>query len=223
MSIALAQAAQVQDTSNPAAGGTLAYGSNVTAGNTLILCLFSWYTAFTATLTVTDTQGNTWTKNSLGTSFRTGTSMCFTAVAGSSGANTITVNAIGGAATGGSVLLELTTGLLSNPFDTFSTAVDNSTSPVNAGSITPTTNGAYIIAYYSRNGIFSSYGNNGVFTVQGQAPSNQTNAMYDYVQTTAAAITPDGTATVNGSYHIFGMAIAFKASGSGTTNHGFFQ
>lgn len=219
MAIVLAQSAQVQDDSNPVAGGTLTYGSNVTAGNTLILGLFSWYTAFATSVVVTDTQLNVWTRNSIGTSFKTGTSLIFTAVAGSSGANTLTITAPGGAATFGSFLIEVTTGLLSNPFDTFSTAVDNTTSPVNAGSITPTTNGAYILAYYSRGGVFNSYGNNGVFTVRGQAPSNNTNALYDYVQPTAAAITPDGTATVSASYHVFGQAIPFKASGT-TVNKG---
>lgn len=222
MAAALAQTAQVSDGSAPAAGGTIAYGSNVTSGNTLILGLFAWYTAFAPT-SVTDTQGNTWTKTTIGASnvFITGTTQIWTAVAGSSGANTVTITASGGAATYGSFLIEVT-GLATNPYDTYSATVSNTSSPVSGTSITPSANGAYLVMYKTRGGVFATNTTNSSFVFRAESPSNGTNAMADYTQTTAAAITADLNASASGSYPERVITFAFKAATGGAVNKGYF-
>ena len=73
----------------------LTFASNVTAGNLLIVNVVGWTFSSSPTLTVTDSQGNTYTQDAtLQTNYTVGsfvTSSIFRAIAGSTGANTVTV------------------------------------------------------------------------------------------------------------------------------------
>lgn len=191
-------------------GATLAFGSNVTAGNTLIF-MTPWYGAFT--LSLTDSQGNTWTDVSAHPAIDGLASYSlrvFTAVAGSSGANTITFAANGGVDALGSGLAEVS-GLQASPFDKENSHV-NTASPSDTGAITPSTNGQYIFCLYSRNGVVCTYTNTANFTVRATSASNSSQCIADYTQPTAGAITPDINSSASSSYKVWGMVASFKAS-----------
>jgi len=192
-------------------GTTLALGSNTTAGNALIAIVLWSYSPTPPSCS--DTQGNTWTRHSAITAVSNNAWYCFTAAAKSSAACTITV-------TGAAGLAKLTalveaSGLASGPFDVQNDA-SNSSSPVNAGMITPSGNGELILATWCRNGIGASYSNSGVFNL---IQTTNSNALASYVQSTAAGITP----AVNGSaggYTNYGYCVALTAAAaSGHTPH----
>lgn len=207
MSAILVQS-QSQDNSSLSTGGTLAYGSNVTVGNTLIFIL-PFYNSFNPV--ITDSQGNTWTRT-IGPTFNGGyKTFIFTAVAGSSGANTLTLTAVAGGNNLGSTLLEVS-GLAASPLDQITTAVINTSSPCNAGSITPTVNGEYVACFFTRQGVFNSYSNGTLTTIRSQSPSNNTCCLADYIQPTAGTITPDVVCSASVSYPVTGVAVSFKPS-----------
>ncbi len=215
MAVTLVQK-KILDSNSISPGGTVAYGSNVTAGNALIFILASWYSAFAPS--ITDTQGNVWTAQGTHPGFLNASNglWLFTAVAGSSGPNTLTVAASGGSNASGALLIEVS-GLVTNPFDQMGSVVTSSASPVASGSITPSQNGAYVIGYFSRASVSSSYSTNDNIVLEGQSPSNQSNGWGDLIQTTAAAIAPDLTATVSSSYKTQGIAISFTAASAPVT------
>lgn len=91
----------VQGTGNFASGAgatlTAAYGSNVTAGNLLIVAGYSSNASVTPTLAVSDTQGNAWT-SACEVSGWGGTpqdAQIFYAIAKTTGANTVTLTTSG--------------------------------------------------------------------------------------------------------------------------------
>lgn len=203
----------VQDTSSLNVGGTMtaAFGSNVTAGNALV-CIMPWYAGCAPSLT--DSQGNLWTSE--GTqptviNFASNKVYVFTAVAGSSGPCTVIVTASCGNNSLGSVIAEYSS-LQANPFDQQSQAFSTS-SPMNAGSITPTVNGEYIVCLYSRQLIFNNYTSAAPFTVRNVSPGNGSNGMADSVQATAGAITPTVNGSATPSYGVNGFAISLKPAG----------
>lgn len=126
-------ASQVQ-TANTADGsfGTLAFGSNVTSGNLLIV--FMRVSTGDGTPTgVTDTVGTTYTQVGTAMSISGGTGYLYYGVAAASGANTVT---IGGGATARIVVQEVS-GLTSASLDQTNQATGTSAAP-SSGNITTT-------------------------------------------------------------------------------------
>lgn len=187
-------------------GSTFALGSNVTAGNALIVVIQQWYNGCPPSLT--DSQGNTWTRTSPAS-----THFVYTAVAGSSGANTVTLSAGCSTNAGGLAYFEVS-GLQTNPFDQFG-AQNYTSSPGYTVSITPTTNGQFLIALF-RGGNSNNFTPVSPFTLGTKFPTgggNEDGGSEYYTQTTAAAIAASATASgISGSYPFVNSIWSFKAT-----------
>lgn len=191
-------------------GSTLALGSNVTAGNALIV-ITAWYDGCPPS--IADTQGNTWTRTRAASGY-----FVLTAVAGSSGANTLTFSSSCGT-NNGMVYAEVS-GLQASPFDKFNSNSSTS-SPVTTGSITPSTNGQYIMATFVHS-IGDSYSVASPFALHGSFGGGGLGQFADYVQPTAGAIAATPTVTgVSGSYPVTGAIWSFKATVSASVNSNF--
>jgi len=215
MSVVLVQS-KVSNQSALSNGSTLAYPSNVTAGNTLIF-MVSWY--YGCFPTITDSQSNTWTRKSLTILSGQGYGV-FTAVAGSSAACTLTFAA--GCGNDDLNVLAEVSGLASNPFDVVSTPTKSTSSPVvSAGALTPSVNGEYIIALFSKNGP-TTYTVASPFTLEQTTSTGNPMAFEDYIQPTAGSITPTINATgVSASYFALGFAASFKPAATASVNSNF--
>lgn len=183
--------------------------SNTVSGNTMIILLAWSYNGCPPSFT--DSQGNTYTAKASGAiePIIGGAFWVFTAPIGSSAACTITLSAACGSIQYG--FAAEVSGLQSDPFDQIN-GVSDSTSPCNAGSVTPTTNGQYIAALFYRATNATSYAARGGFTKREEWNSNSA-AWQDFVQPTAGAITPDmDVGSVNASYPVAGLVATFKAT-----------
>lgn len=185
---------------------TIAFNSNVVAGNAIIVMGRHSYAGCPPS--ITDSQSNTYTAK--GTRPSTGGNTrfeIFTAVAGSSGALTITTSMACGSFI--SFIMIEVSGLISDPYDVQNVHNSNTTSPADCGSITPSQNGEYTAALFDRTGgVTSTYTARSGFTLRDTSVQSQ--GYEDLIQATAAAITPDIDCTVDATYPVSGVTAAFK-------------
>lgn len=203
---------------NYVSGTGLAYPSNVTAGNTLILVFLHNY--FGCPVAVADTQGNTYTKvvdRQRPSTFGEYISV-WTGVANATGANTVTPTYSCGAGTFGYITEY--SGLTVSPFDVFASAT-NSVNPCLAGAVTTTAANDLVISCFTANfgESFSALSGTRRLTTAGGTQST----LQDQNQVAAGSVTPSATAfAVTGTYQVRGWTIAFKQAGGATTNSNFF-
>jgi hypothetical protein len=127
-------------------GQTFAFPGNVTAGNAIIVMLSHTYLGCPPS--ITDTQGNTYTsKGSQPSDGSSGNFWIFTAVAGSTGANTLTVSF--GCGFAKHFLAVEASGMASDPFDVQGVLEHVSTY---GAAITTTEDGELILAMWSKLG-----------------------------------------------------------------------
>lgn len=190
-------------------GGTIVLPGNTVSGNTIIVMLKWSYNGCPPS--ITDSQGNTYTAKILGTLPGGNDSIwLFTAPVGSSAANTLTLHAGCGQVDSGGVAVEVS-GLASNPYDVSNTK-SNSTSPADAGSVTPSTDGQYILALFIRGTDMGTTAARSGFTKREQWLGGG-NAFEDFVQGTAGAISPDmDIGNISAGYPVRGYTATFKAS-----------
>jgi len=159
-----------------------------TTGANLLVVSFGWYSGGGATVTISDNKGNTWfpltTRNNGTTGHRiyyaknaiVGTGHTFTAALSTSGWPTAFVYAVAN-------------GHVTLPFDVENGATGGNSGPLSPGSITPSANGAFIVA-----GLQHGNGTTASVTVSAPFSSNLTlktgGAAAYTIQSTAAAINP---------------------------------
>jgi hypothetical protein len=193
----------VQSDSTKTNGSTLALPGNATAGNTaLVFCSHSYEGC---PVTITDSQGNTYTRNVFNTGTVAAVYSVFSAPIGSSAALTITFNMACGQ-TVFSALHEVS-GLQASPFDQ-SNRLSNTSSPSNPQSVTPTTDGQYLAVWAVRavTGTFTAIS---PFTDQMNDGSVRS-ALMDYIQPTAGAITPTMTTSASAYFPVDMVVATFK-------------
>lgn len=188
-------------------GGTLVFGSNLTAGNDIAVVGVHSYAGCPPS--VSDSQGNTYAhpvnavQPSGGQYFHV-----WTAPVGSSAANTITV-AMGCGNCPIIIALEVSGLDASTKYEAHATA-PGSTNPVQAGSITPTVNNSLLVSLFRNNG-------GGTWTAMSgwtEVDDTSGNQIQTYIQPTAAAINPEGTASTSPSTS-FAYAAQFKSAAGG--------
>lgn len=195
--------------------GTMTFASNVTAGNHIVI-LFDWDYAGCQP-SFTDGLGNTYTLKSTLTVSGARRYYVFTAPITTGGACTITCSA--GCSQGGGGIFEIS-GLQTDPFDQANFKV-NSTSTLNTNSITPSTDGQFILALFSRLGVVTSYAAGSGFTL---GSAGLTSAADEYqVQGTAGAINPDMTPSSSqtdyAAFPVTGLVASFKATAAAATQN----
>lgn len=193
---------------NLSTGGTLSFGSNVTSGNRVIVFVAHSYLGCAPT--IADSLGSTFTKHVNGTAVSPRFMHLWSAPLTSSGANTITVTFACGSVSG--VYIAEVSGLDgTTPFGGSATNTSNSGNPVLAGSITPTVNGSYLLAWYRNNGSLPSYTPMSGWT---EALDSDAVLIQDAIQTTAATINPEATASSTPG-NVVGASFFFNATAGG--------
>ena len=197
-------------------GGTLVFGSNLVAGNDIVVVGVHSYAGCPPS--VSDSQGNTYAhpvnavQPSGGRYFHV-----WTAPVGSSAANTITC-AMACGNLYGVIALEVAGLDASTKYEAHSVGI-GSTNPVQAGSITPTVNNSLLVSIFHDISGGSTWAAMSGWTEVAESASCQ---IQTYIQPTAAAINPEGTATSSPGTS-FGYAVAFKSAaggGGGGAKHG---
>lgn len=172
-------------TDNPASPWTVAFASNVVAGNLLVA---AFGRATDSTPTVTDSQSNTWalarSHYDVGNDYRLDV---WTAIAGSSAACSITVTAAGGSAE--HIQAEFTGPFASTHLDVVNSAIGSGVS-ASSGDVTPTVSGVLGVGYH---GALAALTSSGAWTtrVNGNAATTVSTILQSQVRadTTAFAAT----------------------------------
>jgi hypothetical protein len=123
------------------------FTSNVTAGNTIIVMVTHSYLGCAPT--VTDSQSNTYSPKGAQPTSATGYFHIFTAVAGSTGACTVTITFACGNVR--QYYIVEASGLDSDPYEDQATQSDT-TSPYGAGDVTTTVNNSLILSMWNKEG-----------------------------------------------------------------------
>lgn len=199
----------VSDLTGVSSGATVTFASNVTVGNTVTVIMANHYAACPPTLT--DNLGNSYTRVVTGgvASGVTYPLFAFTAPITTGGACTITL-AMGCSALAFWFATEVA-GLSASPFESYS-VLNNASSPMFAGSVTPTVNGSYLMAAFLDASNAGTIVNGSAWAGQGGVSGKR---LQDLIQTTAAAINADATSPTPGN--INGYVVVFKAAASAST------
>ena len=173
-------------------GSSLAFGSNVTAGNLIVVHILHSYAGCPPSVAAT---GFTFTNRVNGVRPTGGRDYyVWTALVPSTGSLSIDLNMACGTVPIAAAY-EISGQDGTTPYGGSNTST-NAANPVGCGSITPTVNGAFIGAFLWDSSGTASYTPSGSFTERVDTGGAQ--AM-DWVQTTAAAITPEATASGSAS------------------------
>lgn len=176
-------------TDNPASPSTVAFTNNVVAGNLLVA---AFGRATNSTPTVTDSQGNTYTLRrshyDAGNDYRLD---IWTAIAGSSGACSITITAAGGSAE--AIRAEFAGPFAAAPFDVANSANGNSAS-ASSGNVTPAVSGELAIGYH---GALNALTSSGSWTtrVNGNAGTSVATILQSQVRADTSAFAATATLT----------------------------
>lgn len=187
----------------------LAYTSNVTAGNLLVVTTIHSY--FGCAISISDTLGSTFTKRVNGIQLTDAAGGTFvhvwTAPIPSGGANTVTMTSGCGSHAQVSIY-ELSGHDVTTSYGGASGPTTNTTNPVKSGSITPTVDGSFLLS-------FMRNANNGYsFTPMSGWTARGSNSYYflqDYIQPTAATINPEATVSADPST-VYGLSVWFNAA-----------
>lgn len=194
-----------------------AFGSNTTAGSLLIIA--ARYGASGRTLTISDTQTNTWNVGKIFVQTNdapNSDSVQYYAMNTAGGADTVTFAFSGAAATTRIAVSEFSGAATSLALDQTNGAEGTGLS-LASGAVVPTTDGQLLFAtgFLSGTGAFVAGTD---FTLASRVPStfNQERfATEYYIQPTAAS--HDGTFTVGGSFNWAATVATYKAAGGAAT------
>ena len=203
---AVAAWAFVLGNSETSSDGILAYTSNVTANNLLIVLIGH---ATNSTATVVDTQLNTWASAvnfySVGNDY---SGQILFAVAGSTGANTVTVTVIGGG--NELTIAEYSGNATASPLDQTASAEGTSTAAASSSAVT-TTDGQLILGGILSSGAITAAGGSVVDVGLTGVPVNT--ALTSKTQVSAGSI--NTTATIAPSSAWLALMATFKAVAAG--------
>lgn len=171
----------------------LAFGSNNTAANFIGV---GWsYAASGRTVTITDTRNTYTSSNAISATDAADAGTCGIGYALNIGAGANTVNvAVSGVASIMRVGITEFSGVATASAIDKTAGTSGTGSPVNAGSVTPTTNGQLLLVW-ARNSATSTWTAGTDFTLRFAAAQNSRVALETYVQPTAAAHNSDLTIT----------------------------
>ena len=191
----------------------LAFGSNVVSGNLLVVTTMHSYAG--CAISISDTRGSTFTKRvdviDISQGGNTYVSV-WTAPAASSGANTVTLTSSCGAYHRSSIY-ELSGHDATTPYGGATGPTTNTTNPVKSGSITPTVNGSFLLSF------MRNANNTYTFTPMSGWTARYSTTYYflqDTIQTTAATINPEATASADPST-VKGLSVWINAAAGATT------
>jgi len=197
---------------NFTSGSARAYPQNVQAGSLLVA---KFGRATNSTPTVTDSQSNTWaiarSHYDAGNDYRFDV---WFAIAGSTGACTVTVTAAGGA--GERTLAEHQGPYDATPLDAVNSAIGTSSTP-SSGNVTPSVDGALVLGYIGcGTGSTSFTVGTGFTAVNSQTGGTDADTLAEaLVQVTAAA--QDADCTLSSSQIWSAIVATFKPVASGQT------
>lgn len=198
-------------------GGTT---SNIdTTGANFILINVSWYYPGATTPTVSDSKGNTWTSLTLRTDTTTRANRLYYAKNATVGTgHNFTVFA-SGALFYPAIIVHAFSGVhVTSPFDVENGTATTSGNSVSPGSITPTQNGALVVAGFGGENVGSiAVGSSLTQTTRNYFSGNNMAGATGYIiQTTAAAINPTWTwtGTVGGAVSIASFLPSVAAASS---------
>lgn len=195
---------------------TLAYGSNNSSNNLLVVISRTGGT--TATITITDSCGNTWTNLTRFSVSGVGVTQAAWAVSACSSANTIT-DTLSTSTTLRMAIYEFSGTATVSPVDFDSNAGTSTGSAVSSASHTPAANNELIVSFAAFsagvNGVTAG-SSGGTYTVQDQVPAapNTKLGVETLIQTTATATT--GDMTITSDQWTAGM-VFFKPAGGAAT------
>ncbi|MDE1839577.1 MAG: hypothetical protein KGH87_06625 [Thaumarchaeota archaeon] len=209
-------------TASTVASFPLAFAANNGLNSLLVAC-FSWFAPATS-VTVTDSQGNTWTKITTVTDGYGDNIDMWYAVGCKAGANTVTVTGVGGSIGGiGLNLLEYSYAATTVPTDGSSTRT--ATTPVNGtdamttGSWTTTRNGGLIVCCsveFSSSAQYAAIAAGTGFTMRSQQDAGGSYGMCsveDKVQSVAGSVAGTMSYTGGAAFTSPMIAAAFKFYG----------
>lgn len=189
---------------------TLAYSSNPSANNLLVVCTRTGGT--TATITITDSIGNTWTNLTRQSVTGVGVTQCAWAINTTSSADTIT-DTLSTSTTLRMVILEASGTATSTPVDQETNAGTSTGVTANSATMTISNPNELILAFFAEGGttISCSAGTN--FTLQDAVPSSSDCklAVETWIQTTAT--NTGGPLSYGLSTQWMAGLIAFKPAG----------
>jgi hypothetical protein len=195
----------------------IAYNSNVTEGNLLII----WAYVYTFDLlgSPTDTMGNEWTKVINGSTRNESDEIqCWYAVANGTGACTVTWHFFGaGGATVVSGVSEVRGGTLDATPNASRTSFFSS--PQQAGSLTTSSDFQLVLQFAGSHGSSAVYSNDGGYTVDSQSSLG---AFSSANIATAGSTTPSVASSVGNSGIASAIAIVGGSGGGNPTYHGSF-
>jgi hypothetical protein len=209
MSIALVQHTQ-KNQSTAVTSTTLAYASNVTAGD-LLICVVRGGTPLTS-ITITDSQGNTWTNCTFQNVNGAGSLQISFAVANATGGNTVTITP-NASTTLRIAILEYSGTDTSSPLDAENNSSTGTSTAPAASSITPAAANELVIGAVAV-GNAENFSPGASFTLEEQVPTGASGkmAVEDWIQTTATATTAPQTINVSDTW-LAAIAV-FKPAGS---------
>jgi hypothetical protein len=190
-------------------GNTIAYGSNLTTGNLMVVAVLHSYNGCPPSIS-SDTLGSTFTKRVDNVAVGTRRAHIWTAPIPSGGANTLTFSMSCGS-NSLTAIYELSGHDTTTPFGG-SNSSTNTANPVLSGSITPTVNGSFLAAM-----MFTASG--GSFTpMSGWDERYDSGGLFaqDDIQTTAATINPEATVSALPA-DVFGISYFINAASGGST------
>jgi hypothetical protein len=191
-------------TSSPIA---VAFDSNVTVGNTIIVFVLHSY--FGCPPSVTDSQGNTYSSKGAQPNAGGPYFWIFTAAVGSTGANTVTITFACGIVS--QYAIAEASSLVADPYEDQAEGQD-ATSPYGAGDVTTTVDNSLILAMWNKLG--SALGATSVSSPMTLA-HNDTNGAFAYgVLTTAGNVNPELTGP-SGTINCYTAAFQAAAGGGG--------
>jgi hypothetical protein len=183
----------------------VAFDSNVTSGNRIIVMVTHSYLGCSPT--VTDSQSNTYSSKGAQPSSAVGFFHIFTATAGSTGANTVTITFACG--TVRQYYIVEASGLIADCYEAQATQSDAS-SPYGAGTVTTTVNNSLILSMWNKEG-----GDPGITSVSSPMTLDHNTALYADAYgnlATAGNVDPEVTGP---SGTIVCFTAAFKGDGGG--------
>lgn len=189
-----------------ASARALAYTSSVVAGNELFVAV-GGFSATPRTVALTDTQGNTYTQVGGYSDQGNNRLSLWRTVAGSSGANTVTVTPSGSQYS--AIVTAEYSGVNATPVDTVVTAGAGSTTSLTTGSVAVGQVGTMVIGVFAQGFVNATGTATGGFTMRTQVTTGATDmAIYfEDILGQAAAIAATATVTSAAAYAAIGVSI----------------
>jgi hypothetical protein len=207
------------DSSSAVSSQALSYVSNVTLGD-LLICVVRGTDTLTG-ITITDSQGNSWTNCTFNAIGALASLQISYAIAGSTGANTVTATP-NASSTIRMAIYEYAGNLSASPLDAENNVQTGNGTAAASNSITPANGNSLVIAAAAVTAT-SSFAAGTNFTLEDNVPAGSAGKLgvEDWIQTAATATT--GPLTVNSTQDWMAAIAVFKPAGAGGSTSSFFD